>query len=564
MSRKPPLQYRFILSVALVSIALLILWSGYYFTTYQAASQIARANTILTADSLTQQISAEFQQMNTIASVIAGSEYVQDFLSEGSVAAYYEKAGAVSEIVRKTAFPISSVDAIVSISESGRFYRFSGGLSGSALEALNEILGGKDTVYTVVAVDRTLFFCHSVPVVDYTQSTPVRLGNIVLLTTLDKTRRLLEHDDAADRAVLLDGGVILASNPDLEGLTTDEMEALYSELSIAPVTGTGLSVIAAIPGNALFPEAFGFYIIALVSLGLLIVMVYSLYRYQSYFIIRPMANIIAGVRAIGDQEGRLPDTGIADFDALAADINAMLDRTEEYNAALALERQKLFDNESVRQNMRLSLLASQMDAHFVVNTLKSVKRLAEVGESAKAARMAEELAAILQHLHTGDALVNVFADLEILEKYIDIINMKFDGKFSVKYAVDDKLVACRMPCFILQPIVENALMHGLGNKERDAELTITGVIDGGSIVFQVSDNGAGIAPPKLKELQESLAQTELGDFPEPGLRGVALLNITRRIRISHGDCYGISVASEQGKGTTVTVTLPLIPSIPKI
>jgi two-component system sensor histidine kinase YesM len=558
MRGKATLQNRFIFSVAFYAVVLIILWFGYYLITHQTLSQIERSNTILTADSLTQQISAEFQQMNTIASVIAGSEYVQDFLGEGNVTAYYEKAGAVAEIVRQTAFSFSAADGIVAISENGRFYRFSGGYSQSALENLQESLRGSDTVYTVVELDGVLFLCHSVPVIDYSHSFSQRLGNIVLLTSLDKTRRMLAQEDAADRAVLLDGVVILASNPELEGLAAAEMETRYDMLSVAPVAGTNLSVIAAIAGGTLFPVASLFYFIAFISLCLLLVMIYLLYRYQSAYFIEPMANIIADIRAVGSHEGRLSPMGISDFDTLVADINAMLDRTAEYNAALATERQKLFDNESARQNMRLSLLSAQMDAHFVVNTLQSIKRLADVGETEKAGRMAEGLAAILQHLHTGDALVNVFDDMQILEKYLDIMNMKFDGKFSVKYEIDDRLVGCLVPGFILQPVVENALMHGLGNKEGDAQLKITGAIHDETIVFAVFDNGAGIKPERLQELQEGLAHTELSDFPNPGLRGVALQNIERRIRLRHGDGYGIKLASEYGKGTTVTVVLPLI------
>jgi two-component system sensor histidine kinase YesM len=219
---------------------------------------------------------------------------------------------------------------------------------------------------------------------------------------------------------------------------------------------------------------------------------------------------------------------------------------------------KLLNAEIARKNMNLSLLASQMDAHFVVNTLKSVKYLTDNNEAEKAGQMAEGLAAILKHRHAGEALVNIFEDLQMLEKYIEIVNLKFDGKLAVFYHVEDKLEAYLMPGLILQPIVENALMHGLVNKEDDPQLTIKGFSCDECILFEISDNGIGIPSAKLNEIAESLRRIESSDFPAPGLHGVALTNIQRRIRISCGEQYGIAVASRNGEGTTVTVTLPMV------
>jgi two-component system sensor histidine kinase YesM len=202
-----------------------------------------------------------------------------------------------------------------------------------------------------------------------------------------------------------------------------------------------------------------------------------------------------------------------------------------------------------------------MDAHFVVNTLQNIKYLADIGETEKSGRMAHGLAAILQHRHTGDELVNIFDDFQILENYIDIMNIKFDGKFQVEYEVDDRLEAYLIPGLILQPLAENALTHGLGNKEGAALLIVKGFIRDNRIVVEIADNGAGIAPAKLQALKESLAQADLGDFPRPGLHGVALGNIERRIRLRYGEGYGLALDSALSQGTTVTVTLPLVPDV---
>jgi two-component system sensor histidine kinase YesM len=271
-----------------------------------------------------------------------------------------------------------------------------------------------------------------------------------------------------------------------------------------------------------------------------------------------MAGVMAGVREIGGgRAGRLRAAGKKEFDALISDINDMLDRTEQYNKELIQERQKLFDAELSRQKMRIGLLASQMDAHFVVNTLQSIKRLADRGDTEKSGRMADGLAAILRHQHAGDTLVNIFEDFQVLERYVDIMNIKHDGKFTVEYTVDDELEAYMMPGSVLQPIVENALTHGLGGKAADARLTVRGGIRDGRVVFEVEDDGCGIQPDTLADIRDALARAG-GGFPQPGLKGVALVNVQQRIRIRCGEGYGLRLDSAPGEGTRVTVTLPMV------
>ena len=556
---KQTLRYRFTVSLIVYTSIILVLWFGYHLITHQAVSRSERENAILAADSLLRQISAEFTQMNTITSIIAGSGLVQDFMMEENNVLYYEKAATVSEIIRRIAFPISSADSVITVSENGKFFRFSGGISNSGLHTLAETFQGAGRVYTVIELDNKLFFCHSTPVIDYSGQNPIRKGNVIILTGLERIRRMLGYGDDVDRAVVIDGVVILSNNPALEGLTIENIERYYGVVSSAPITGTSLTVVAAIPADLLFPERILFFVIAFTTLGLLLIVIMLLYRDQSRHMIMPMTNIIKHVRRIsGDKQGRLPETNQYEFDELVADINEMLDRIEEYNEALGVERQKVFDTELIRKNMRISLLASQMDAHFVVNTLKNIKRLSDLNETEKAGEMAEGLAAILKHQHSGDALVNIFDDFQILGKYVDIMNTKFENKFQVEYDVDDKLETYKMPGLILQPLVENALSHGLQNKEFDARMVIKGYLQGGKIVFEISDNGCGISPEKLTEIQENLIIAELSDFPSPGLRGVALSNIQRRIHIRFGEGYGIGISSTLGEGTTVTVTLPVI------
>jgi two-component system sensor histidine kinase YesM len=556
------LRTRFIIALAIYGVLASILWVGYYQISYNTISRIAKENTILVAENLIEQISLDFEQMNASAATIAGSGYVKDFLSERNKSVLYEKAVPVSEIISKTAFPITSSDSVITINADGDFYRFSGGLNNQSCQMLYEEFKDAGTVYTVAKLGETLYFCYNTPVYDLSGIKPDRIGSVVMLTGISKTRRALENLNGApviDTALILDSEIVLSNNPSLEQKPISELENQYAVVSTIGISGTPLSVAAAIPDSSLFPESNVFVITSFAFFGLLIITVAVLYNYLSGFFVRPMANIISNIREIGGgTKDRLPGTGRQNFDALVADINEMLDRTEQYNAELISERQKSFDAELIRQKMQMGLLASQMDAHFVFNTLTNIENLAEKGDYEKAAGMANGLAVLLRHQQKGDTLANVFDEFQVLEKYITVMNIRFDGKFAYEYDLDENLSDCLMPGFILQPIIENALTHGLQNRDQDARLSIRGTIQEHKIYFEISDNGVGIPPGKLKTIREDLLLDVIDDFPEPGLHGVALQNIQSRIHLKFGVEYGISIGSELDKGTTVTIILPYI------
>ncbi len=565
MKHKLPLYQRFIIAIVIYTSIILALWLFYHGIVTDIINRSAKENTILAADNITDNISAELLQMKTITSVITSSSYIRDFLTEQDVHAYYEKSSVVSEIIQKAASTVSETDSVITINSDGEYFRFIGGLSNSACEELYKHFVGEGSAFKVIELDNTLFFCHNAPVFDYSGQVPVKAGNVIILTGLNKISRKLDYSSVfkgMDTAVMQDGKVIMSNNPSFIDMTTEEFISQYGFVSTAEVTGTHLTVSAAVRKSNLSQINIILGIISLILLCLLLAVISILYRYLSKGMIKPMADIIVGVRKIGDnKETRLHKTGIDDFDTLADVINDMLNQTEKHNIELMTEREKLYSAEILKQKMRIGLLTSQMDAHFVVNTLKNIKSLSDQNENVKAAQIAEGLALMLKHSHSGEALVNIFADFEVLEQYISIMNIRYNDKFEVSYNVDDTLADYMIMGLILQPIVENAITHGLSEMNCNAKLVINGFIKDNKVCFEISDNGKGITKNKLALIQDRLLLKNAGDFPEPSLNGVALINIERRIKLKYGEQYGISIESEYEKGTTVTVVLPIIPDV---
>jgi two-component system sensor histidine kinase YesM len=209
-------------------------------------------------------------------------------------------------------------------------------------------------------------------------------------------------------------------------------------------------------------------------------------------------------------------------------------------------------------DMRMGLLKTQIDAHFIVNTITCIEGLAHQGQNEKAAIMAANLAGMLKSQHQASDEVNVFTQMEDIERYIEIMNIRNGGKFTIDIDVDESLFRCRMLGRVLQPLVENALTHGLGNKKNDCKLAITGKLETDCILFEVADNGKGIAADTLVSLRQTLESDGEWENDKSGLEGVALVNTQGRIRARYGKNYGLTLQNITTGGLSVTARLPVI------
>jgi two-component system sensor histidine kinase YesM len=210
------------------------------------------------------------------------------------------------------------------------------------------------------------------------------------------------------------------------------------------------------------------------------------------------------------------------------------------------------------ENMQMGLLKTQINAHFLVNTITCIESLSQQNENQKAATAAGNLAGMLKFLHEEDAEANIFDEMVNLNRYIEIMNIRHNNKFIIETDVDDVLVEYNILRQILQPLVENALTHGLGNKKDDCLLKITGRVKDDFIIFEITDNGIGMSPESVLALQERIDKTDKRDYDNYGLKGVSLINIQKRINTRYGRKYGLTVRGELGEGTEFTVRLPLI------
>ncbi|HPX46995.1 MAG TPA: ATP-binding protein, partial [Treponemataceae bacterium] len=166
----------------------------------------------------------------------------------------------------------------------------------------------------------------------------------------------------------------------------------------------------------------------------------------------------------------------------------------------------------------------------------------------------------------GGSFSTVEESLSIARDYFSIEALRWPGRFTMEECIDPAILHAKIPRLILQPLVENALVHGLEHKPGPGSLSVHGTLSGGDVFIRVRDSGSGIAPERLAHIRERLR--EAGERPvesslndssipvRPEGAGIALVNTHRRLCLMFGKPYGIEIVSEIGQGTTVMVCFP--------
>lgn len=239
---------------------------------------------------------------------------------------------------------------------------------------------------------------------------------------------------------------------------------------------------------------------------------------------------------------------------LSKHINKMIDDTEKISRKIVYTQQKLYEAELSQQHATMFALQSQINPHFLYNTLECINGIAVSYHATEITHIIDSLSHMLRYAINGNAESYVEEEIHMLSEYLEILKIKFPNRFTVDYDFDDEIWDKKILRMMFQPIVENAFKHGFENTDTDGFLEICGHITDGNMVFEFYDNGTGIPPEKLAWLNREIAESGTNLYTN---QSVGIANINHRIKINYGDDYGLRVESEYGKYTRVIVTLPM-------
>lgn len=217
-------------------------------------------------------------------------------------------------------------------------------------------------------------------------------------------------------------------------------------------------------------------------------------------------------------------------------------------------------NKLLTLNSQMRSLEAQINAHFLYNTLEAISSLAAIEGVKDISTMAESLSSMFRYsIKTKSELVTLREELDHVRNYVAIQQIRFDNGFHMVYDVPKEFYSLQVLKLILQPLVENALYHGLQSCSCGSCIEISAERNDLTLSLSVRDDGTGISQDILHRLEESLKDEV--DFQELGYRNkqsIGIKNIHSRISLYYGSEYGIHISSQEGVGTTFTLTLPIL------
>lgn len=283
-----------------------------------------------------------------------------------------------------------------------------------------------------------------------------------------------------------------------------------------------------------------FYLVIVIALAVVFLeMVLS--NYLSKIITAPLKKLKTGAEEIagGNMKMRLNFKNEDEIGQLGKSFNYMTEQVQELIVKVDYEARK-------KQEYELYLLQEQVKPHFLYNCLDIIIKLSEMNRNREARRAARRLADYYRNsLSDSKKIINIGKEIKIVEDYLELQLIRYDNLFTYEVDVQEDIKQMLIPKLTLQPLVENAIYHGLKYKNSTGKLIITGERTEKGIILSVADNGIGM---KKEEMDMLFTNDPEGHF--------GVYSVNHRIKLFFGEQYGIVINSEQGQGTRVDIILP--------
>lgn len=362
------------------------------------------------------------------------------------------------------------------------------------------------------------------------------------------------------------GNIISHTNKDMRGMNfinVENFKKLYGEndfrltkksvgeylISNYHDTQTGWTIIEEMPSSFVLSDVYRAYIIISIIIGICFLISLVISYLVAGKVSKPLLDLCDSLNQV--KEGNFDVVSkVAGYD----EINLL---KSSFNG-MAQEIKKLLEDiknkEAYKRRIENDLLRAQINPHFLYNTLFSIKCLAETRRPEEVSEMISALIDFLKMTLRKDAdLICLSEEFIITEKYLVLQQMRYCDKLSFEFEPDEKTTQCMVPALILQPIVENAIFHGIEAKNEMGIIVISSEIQNERLIISISDDGAGMNEDTLERVIDTCTNKEYTRN-----ESIGIANVSGRIKVDFGNEYGLHIESEAGIGTTVTIELPII------
>ncbi len=576
------LKHQLFLLIGISAALLLLIQIVYLSQFYYMARSTSEVNTSNLLSQFEENMSIHAKTMIELGNTIAYNTYVQQFMGSDNYQLRADYVKFIRNLFDYISLSNSNIQDIilhdsrdrVIFSRSVPDYDLLEVIRGMTREGA-PLSKGKGS-FQVVYSENTYTYVYTLPFGLFSQPRETQYCYIVF--TNDSLNPIMQkvqlpqysslylvNQDNSILAVNGEGAIGDALDPELTALVADRGDTFVDEyrgekalikrhlipdmswtlISVVPIKGLLLPIKSLRVFTTIFAAAV---LILLFAFGVLII----------GNITRPINRLSAFMKNInyGSLKKRLVVSGDNEVEQMAEDINEMLEEIERLTTRIFSTQGQLYEMELAKKQAELSALQNQINPHFLYNTLDCIRNIAFSYKSHEIVSISSSMSKMLRYCIRQDKTVTVREELACIDNYIDIIKVRYNGRYTIKKEIDPALLPVPIIKFILQPIIENAVYHGLEMKSGPGTLEIKGsLLDDGRIVFEIRDSGIGIPPEALEAINRRLENPEA----EENTVGIGLSNINIRIRSVYGPEYGLNIESRYKEGTCVTLRLAHLP-----
>lgn len=532
---------------------------------------------------LKQRVSSNYADTTSLMVSIGYDKTVQDFLTEEDGYKRYLLNQNVESLLRVAKNTKTDIIDIIIVNESGKSVSIDGYLK-NALE-IGSKLNDDGAIYCegIKKFDSardTLMFGMNILSNGINTTLGKKLGYIVVILDVNAiNKELVKLPRLVSTNIFLidnQNTLFTSSNPSGLDVKTDILSLVEKNqtpnnlykikgkkyiIQANDIQEIGGKIITASPVNNLVREVGRIKNVSLLFVAVMMLIVSIPYTLIIMNIIRPLQKLLHFMNSL--KSGNLKTLkskvnleGYAEIEIISQEFNIMLDQINSLTHRLIETSSMLYQTELEKQQSKIAYLQSQINPHFLYNTLDSIKGIALVRGVREIYDMTGSLSAIFRYSIKGKDEVALKEELKIIESYLKIIEIRFSNRIKFEKVYQEDTLDVIIPKMILQPVVENAIYHGIEPLVNGGTIKImTTIDDNRNLIINIADDGVGIDESKLNELREALNSNNFNSS-ESENKHIGIKNINNRIRLKYGDSFGIDIESSHGTGTKVSIILP--------
>lgn len=332
-------------------------------------------------------------------------------------------------------------------------------------------------------------------------------------------------------------------------------------IDISPISSTGYQLISAFDHHQINKEILRttLLLICIIIISCLILLLFMYLLLQN--IVTPLGQMAAHIQSMyttSNYKDPFPIfDGCEEIHTLSKTFHSMMEEKERLTDELHQATITIYEAQLQKKEAELEYLRSQINPHFLYNTLETIKNISLEHGLSDVADVTNSLSKLLRYNVKGDFLVPLEQEICIVSAYLKIQNARFGNQIHVIYSILDETKKIKVMKFLLQPLVENSILHGFSSNGTQGTLFIGAHVENDVLLINIQDDGQGIDAHTLNTIHENLSiKSKSDNFSE---NHVGIYNVHYRIQLAYGDEYGLSIKSQQYEGTRITLRLPINP-----